>query len=75
LWSFGIFLPFWYVAPRKIWQPWSPQSHKKLFFFSHQTKSIKLHTRWQVLPCKPVTKLVRGMYICSSWNKILFRNW
>jgi hypothetical protein len=19
---FGIFSPFWYVAPRKIWQPW-----------------------------------------------------
>jgi hypothetical protein len=19
---FGIFFPFWYVAPRKIWQPW-----------------------------------------------------
>jgi hypothetical protein len=23
LWSFAIFSPFWYVAPRKIWQPWS----------------------------------------------------
>jgi hypothetical protein len=21
LWPFGIFFPFWYVAPRKIWQP------------------------------------------------------
>jgi hypothetical protein len=21
--SFGIFFPFWYVVPRKIWQPWS----------------------------------------------------
>jgi hypothetical protein len=21
LWSFGIFFPFWYVVPRKIWQP------------------------------------------------------
>jgi hypothetical protein len=21
LWPFGIFLPFWYVVPRKIWQP------------------------------------------------------
>jgi hypothetical protein len=21
LWLFGIFLPFWYVVPRKIWQP------------------------------------------------------
>jgi hypothetical protein len=31
LWTFGIvrgnlvyFPPFWYFAPRKIWQPWSP---------------------------------------------------
>jgi hypothetical protein len=22
LWLFGIFFPFWYVLPRKIWQPW-----------------------------------------------------
>jgi hypothetical protein len=21
LWSSGIFLPFWYAVPRKIWQP------------------------------------------------------
>jgi hypothetical protein len=21
LWSFGIFYPFWYFVPRKIWQP------------------------------------------------------
>jgi hypothetical protein len=21
LWSFGIFSPFWYVVPRKVWQP------------------------------------------------------
>jgi hypothetical protein len=24
LWSFGIFFPFWYVVPRKIWQPCFP---------------------------------------------------
>jgi hypothetical protein len=22
LWLFGIFFSFWYVVPRKIWQPW-----------------------------------------------------
>jgi hypothetical protein len=22
LWLFGVFFPFWYVVPRKIWQPW-----------------------------------------------------
>jgi hypothetical protein len=21
VWSFGTFFPFWYVVPRKIWQP------------------------------------------------------
>jgi hypothetical protein len=25
LWLFGIFLPFWYVVPRNIWQPLSEQ--------------------------------------------------
>jgi hypothetical protein len=24
LWSFGIFSPFWYFVPRKIWQPRFP---------------------------------------------------
>jgi hypothetical protein len=24
-WLFHIFFPFWYVVPRKIWQPWSEQ--------------------------------------------------
>jgi hypothetical protein len=23
---FGIFFPFWFVVPRKIWQPWSPDA-------------------------------------------------
>jgi hypothetical protein len=30
LFLFGIFFPFWYVVPRKIWQPWfaaSPDLH------------------------------------------------
>jgi hypothetical protein len=30
LWSFGIYLPFWYVAPRKIWQPWFLAHRKSL---------------------------------------------
>jgi hypothetical protein len=25
LWLFGIIFPFWYVVPRKIWQPWLGQ--------------------------------------------------
>jgi hypothetical protein len=31
---FGIFSPFLYVVPRKIWQPWLNRPlHKKLFYF------------------------------------------
>jgi hypothetical protein len=26
MWEFGIFFPFWYFVPRKIWQPWCPFS-------------------------------------------------
>jgi hypothetical protein len=29
MWSFGIFSQLWYVAQRKIWQPWLKQD---LFF-------------------------------------------
>jgi hypothetical protein len=28
-WSFGIFFPFWYAAPRKIWQPWAGRGRKE----------------------------------------------
>jgi hypothetical protein len=31
LWSFGI---FWYIAPRKIWQPWSAPSFDVDFKFA-----------------------------------------
>jgi hypothetical protein len=31
--SFGIFSPFWYVAPRKIWQPWSQDVEIGRIFF------------------------------------------
>jgi hypothetical protein len=27
LWLFGIVFPFWYVEPRKIWQPWCRQRY------------------------------------------------
>jgi hypothetical protein len=30
LWLFGIFFPFWYVVPRKIWQPWSYVSVRRV---------------------------------------------
>jgi hypothetical protein len=40
LWSFGIFLPFWYVVPRKIWQPW--YSLHKHVAGSHKSRRQKL---------------------------------
>jgi hypothetical protein len=30
LWPFGIFPPFWYVEPRKIWQPWLVGDYEEL---------------------------------------------
>jgi hypothetical protein len=24
--SFGVFFTFWYIVPRKIWQPWLPHA-------------------------------------------------
>jgi hypothetical protein len=29
MWEFGIFFPFWYFVPRKIWQPWRRQAAKE----------------------------------------------
>jgi hypothetical protein len=29
LWLFGIFFPFWYALPRKIWQAWSVRANWK----------------------------------------------
>jgi hypothetical protein len=31
LWSFGKFIPFWFIEPRKIWQPWSLLFERKPF--------------------------------------------
>jgi hypothetical protein len=31
--AFGIFFPFWYVVPRKIWQPWSELEMENFFCF------------------------------------------
>jgi hypothetical protein len=58
---FGIFYPFWYVAPRKIWQPWWKlgQNNNKgvshltsrvaRFFWTDYTKAGKKYT---TLPLK-----------------------
>jgi hypothetical protein len=36
-WPFGIFFPFWYVVPRKIWQPWCDAAARKPRFIFSQT--------------------------------------
>jgi hypothetical protein len=36
--SFGIFFPSWYVAPRKIWQPWPAGIVKGKVNFQQRTE-------------------------------------
>jgi hypothetical protein len=46
-WSFGIFPPFWWVVPRKIWQPWVSQSRgATLSTLSLPTCIISLSKGW-----------------------------
>jgi hypothetical protein len=40
LWLFGIFSPFWYVVPRKIWQHWLPLRPSRL----HKTKKYSFES-------------------------------
>jgi hypothetical protein len=46
LWSFGIFSTFWYIVPRKIWQP-SSSLLENVVLFSEINKSVLLCT-WKV---------------------------
>jgi hypothetical protein len=55
LWSFGIFSLFWYVVPRKIWQPWflaqNLQAGKKVQpFFSTKVHSATAASTGPGLP-------------------------
>jgi hypothetical protein len=46
LWLFGILLPFWYVVPRKIWQPWIELTES----FAQPTGSLsalRMRCQWQ----------------------------
>jgi hypothetical protein len=46
LWLFGMFFPFWYVVPTKIWQPWrkyrvtEPHTKDTAALFSHEFKIV-----------------------------------
>jgi hypothetical protein len=54
--QFGIFSPFWYVVPRKIWQPWLVRNltQKKTVFLCisnlllgmYDTKTMFLNTAY-----------------------------
>jgi hypothetical protein len=71
LWTFGVvrgnlvsFSPFWYFAPRKIWQPWSnPAVGQKIL--SRQTPPILLRDKlrkssvWQFGRCLFLSRLGR----------------
>jgi hypothetical protein len=59
LWSFGnfspvlvIFLPFWYIVPRQIWQPWSSYGgttrYRQCKIFSVNIESKKMVCRKKV---------------------------
>jgi hypothetical protein len=39
---FGIFFPFWYVVPRKIWQPWS-HIHTHTYFRAIKAEHKKVN--------------------------------
>jgi hypothetical protein len=42
LWLFGVFSQFWYIVPRKIWQPWSLCVADHLGSCPHFADNIKL---------------------------------
>jgi hypothetical protein len=35
LWPFGIFVQFWYIVPRKIWQPCNAEADVSLLYMFH----------------------------------------
>jgi hypothetical protein len=44
LWSFGIIVPFWYVIPRKIWQPCSfpvMEMHEKFMYIHYFSRMCR----------------------------------
>jgi hypothetical protein len=67
LWSFGIFSPFWYAVPRKIWQPWC-------CFKCCRTKNVCRKVRTKnatscssfVMPCPPIPFRFKFRYAMSS---------
>jgi hypothetical protein len=62
--QFGIFLPFWYVVPRKIWQPCPPALMESCFNFNTWLSFTSLGTvlGWMVelIHVNEHTYLVQG---------------
>jgi hypothetical protein len=46
----GRFLPFWYVAPSKIWQPWSIHVADFVRCFKDTTAPLTKHSNENFLP-------------------------
>jgi hypothetical protein len=59
LWPFHgylvYFFPFWFVVPRKIWQPCSPRKVPNLLFLT-QDSSLRLASRNEKKRCAIVSK-------------------
>jgi hypothetical protein len=43
----GIFFPFWYLVPRKVWQPWIVERLRPRFIFTYKSLCYVLATRWR----------------------------
>jgi hypothetical protein len=62
LWSLGIFFLFWYVVPRKIWQPWAGVQFgaEKETVFAHRSRKYEKEGRTKKCEKKVTTKFRRS---------------
>jgi hypothetical protein len=91
LWLFGLFFPFWYVEPRKIWQPCgmallkAPSQtfkDKKIRLPKKRPQMIKyLPLQWwkekgcQILHCTTYQKYTKQPQITHSKGAIQYIKW
>jgi hypothetical protein len=76
LWPFGIFSPFWYAAPRKIWQPccYNPLKHR--YIRAHMSYWVANgHNKGQFYVFARFLFVVqRKQYICTYLQQVLVVN-
>jgi hypothetical protein len=46
LWSLGIFSLFWYIVPRKIWQPWTALAQRAAINFNFSDDKLQRRRIW-----------------------------